>query len=793
MDKMKRFKNGVIIAILAGGVLWMVTPDVGENEAKQAAEALEIDVDEKCPDFIKKIQTAQTVEIVDVYDAKALLQQLKHYRDTLRKNATEAETLCKFIEIKNDEPQYQHVVDDCSSKIVRLGELAKKQGDEKNSAQELYDATLRNWELSSATGTGIDAALHDLRNVREKLNEYKKQAETGAENSDGDWAAYDIYDGIKEGLTPLISRIDAEIKRLEDRGKDYLASKSEVIGQTGQIDYNLPKMREIVDVLSDIKATPNLLPPYPEVPIVLEEEEPQPPPAVIEPDIRLAATGDLGQALLEPLVEKWLTANGATPLHGSTFIWNVQEGSRMLEVNAPEDMQGAEAGKLRILISGGLSKEAAFAAVSRTGDADLILTGLQPTHDMEKAWLPEGKTLQELDTKTMGRAYRARVCYDAVVFFRGNKVKENTISAKGMRALPKVFSTNDIARSEAVAVFGMQPESQDSEELGEKSLSQKELCSKYEDKVVLGVWHRDAGANVAVRNTPAISYAVSWDKETLKSIPDKYEPGVEGVLPSEETIATGRYAYSYSIYGYCSTREPSARRSQLAGRLLSYMADAEDSKVAETIKSCRFVPVMLSIGDMSRSIKLTKDDIPLAVLFEKLGTQKVRRYGYDPKTPELGVYGIRIPVQLHYEVGSTESNTMLDPDGHYYASSDKLLSAIGKELQGVSSALVVVLGHADPSWNAKLDVGIDSWRNNLSLSEKRAENVSNSNLKSQLTGLSGVEHVFLGTSWARPARDIVSDRPLEEQEKALELCRRVEVFLIFPVPGSPASAVQTPQ
>lgn len=766
---------GVLLAL---GLAYMLTPDSGQEEADMIAKTFKKDVSKELAEANALMATRP--EIQDNYKVADLVSALQTHRGRLEDNSQKAAELVEYVEAHNKEAQPQHVIDSCSSRMAQLPGLNAEQKDEQQRAVTLYDSTLADWEKVAGQPNAELEACKRMEELCSRLEERLSFAENGKKITKPDWDSRDVYRQTTKRIKRYLGLLRAELDVRRKQQQEVEMYRNQVIGADAKVDHSKPKVQEIDSIMADIRGYE----PHEES-LQLPPLKPAPPPPVFKPDMVLAATGDLPEALLMPLVELWLRENKATPVQGKRFTWELsKKGNREIEVNAPAVIQGKEAGKLRIRVLPALEKVQAFEALAVSGNVDLLLTGQRPTRDMLARWLPEGKSLQELDAETAGRSFRARVCYDALVFFRGNQYQVNSIRSAALRdaSNPKVFSRSDKARAEAVSICGLQPGVSDVEEPAE--LSREALCEKHADKMILGVWHKDAAGNIFVKNIPTICYAAGWESEDAqKNIPQEYRPEKEGVSPTPENIASGRYAYSYSIYFYRSTRDTSSRAAALSRSLLTFAANAEDRRVASLINSRGFVPVQLGVDSMSRSNRLTRDDLPLPVLFKKMG-DLANEYGYDEQESEW-VYGVRVTMPLYYETGSAEASekdVMLDPDAAYYTSTQafaRIREAVGNE-----KATVVVLGHADPQWGKKLDVEPNSWKKNLKLSEARAENVSKKKVMPQMSASDKLKHCAIGSGWARPACDLSLSRSIDEQENELSRCRRVEVFIIFPVPGA---------
>ncbi len=777
--------GGVFAALL--GLAWCCSDD-GEEAYNAAAEVYKKMVVAEVNEVAKA--ASKPVKAQYVYDADALLSQLESCLREIESKSRDSQVLAEEIEELNNKQQPENVVVECGEKLARIKELNKECLELQNEAQSLYNEVLKEWETKANEPDETYANFAEAEKICAELPKYKDEAIERRKHGKSHWKGRRIYTWIIEKLYKVkVPRVISQMNKRKAELADARASREMVItdekvGEGKQakfiVDHNKPKMVEIDTTLNKIKeckggnesvAMPDVKP----------EPKPLPPPE-FKPDLVLTATGDLADSLLSSLVTRWLTENQAKPVNGSRFVWAKRKGNLELEANVPAALQGAEPGKLRIRIVPVQNAAAAFESVGAQGNANLMLTGITPDREMLACWLPEGTSQEQL-----GRAFKARVCYDALVFFKGNGLKlESPLRSAEMKKKPTVYSVNDAARCEAAQVFGLIPNAHDVQET--ETLSMGDLRTKHVDKMIFGVWHKDAAGALSYSKAPTISYAAGWESEAaFKHVPAEYMPFPEGVTPTPENIATGRYAFSYSIYGYRSTRDTDSRSSALAADLLAFIANAENSSVAQIISDAGFVPVELGMDNMKRDNELTRDDLPIPVLLKAMG-KDAEKFGYDVdeamEDKNYSVYGVRVPFAIYFKTGSAqggEGQVTLDADAVYYTSTDAFARI--QELVKNERAVVVVVGHADIQHKGTLRVDAASWKSNLDLSQRRAVFLG-TDLKKKFPGSKLLSHVAIGTGWARPACDISLNKDTAAQENELFRCRRAEVFIVFPVPGS---------
>lgn len=769
-NKLIKFGIGFIVAL----VVAFAISDDGEEEARESARRFSRMVNGE----MNVARDTAEMKAEDRYEYRPddLLARLEGYRRRLEKNAGDSRAMSDELEQVNDEPQLQHVIDDFNNKLLQIKEINAGCDELRRQAEEVYNTTRREWEAKAAEP---DSEPEDLLRAEEtcaKLTEYKAEAENRRSNCKSGWKeARATYNRLIKRLKIKVPQIVSQLTLRREEREKAAASRAAVIGAGNTVDDTKPQMKAINDVMAAIRTCQGG---SAEVVLPALKPEPKPlPPPEFKPDMVLTATGDLPEALLRPLVVRWLEAKKASPCKGDRFIWDIRKGNMELEVYAPAALQGAESGKLRIRIVPMNTAAAAFESIGRQGSAHLMLTGALPSKGTVEAQAGGSAGQQE-----PGREFKARICYDALVFFGGSALKLTPpLRASVMKNQPTVFSVNDAARTEAVQVFGLTPHDHDVAE--EEVLSCGELRDMYADKMILGVWHKDAAGAMSLSKMPAIGYAAGWEsEEAFRHVPEEYLPATAGVEPTPENIATGRYAYSYSIYGYRSERDVSSTASALAADLLAFIADAENARVAQVIRDAGFVPVELGMDNSVRSNQLTRDDLPIPVLLKAMEGD-AEKFGYDADESEW-VYGVRVPFAMYFRTGSSEGDESwltLDADTAYYTST-QAFARIQELVQGERAAVVVV-GHADIQHKGALKVDASSWRTNLALSQKRADFVGDVLRKKFPTGKM-LRHVAIGTGWARPSCDISLTENADTQENELARCRRAEVFIIFPVPGS---------
>lgn len=723
-------------------------------------------------------------DIADVspFDSSNLLTRLDDYEKRAAAVRREAEGIYEFLSDKQGTEQPESTCKQWATQLARLQRCLAQLAALQAEAQEVYDAKMASW-LSAANEAGTIADYSaELKELSQKLEALKKKL-TGRRGSvDPDGIAYAGYNMDIKRVNKRQKLIEETLAEWNQTTKAAVEARAMVVTDAGEINKNGEPIVKADALMASILTAPACSVEGLVAPTIL----PAPPPPPFVPDFRIVTTGDLSDSLLEPLVNQWLKSHKATPLEGEgkSFTWNVKdEHTREIEVKVPSDFPGVTDGVLRIRMTTEPNGSTVFTHLLNGGDADLVLTGRKMSKQMESLWLPKGQTLETLDPQGKGRAYRTRVCSDALIFFRGDALAVEAVSAGVLQTTPKVFASDDAGRMEASSLFSLLPDATDRRVMAADK-SAATVTQEYPEQLFMGTWHQDGlnhnpGRALAVSSQTALGYSTCWDDEAvLKNIPSEYRAVGAGCVPTDDTINSGQYAFSYNITFYRSV-QADGKAAAAAADLMAYASDVKNKEVEALVRVRGFAPLQFELSRPNNT--LSDKDLPLALVIrqmEKAGLDM----GYDADACTW-VYGVRIPIPLYYEVGSAtsdgKSSVAIDPDSRYYTEAQGL-QAITRMTEGRRACLVLV-GHADPQWGKKLDTGKESWKKNLSLSTERANGVYQSLFRDILAGNAQLGNVQLGVSWARPAVDLDRQKSVEEQETALGRCRRVDIFLIFPM------------
>lgn len=770
-----------VIALCAGSFTLKTCNDsrIAEEEAQQQQLFRKKNV----TPMLKEVNDAtapRSASSASPFDAAGLLAKLSDYDKRTAAQRRELEEIFAFLQEKQGTELPENVCKQWENQLARLKSGKTGLDAQQEEAQGIYDAQLQQWLATAAQTQDIKTHADELAALATALQALQKTAERRRREVDSDGVAY-------TGYTMDIKRIKKRLKLIEEKKAEWDAitkaaveARAAVVTDTGEINRNGEPIRKAEELLANILVDPECDAESLTAPTIL----PAPPPPPFVPDIRIVTTGDLADSLLEPMVNQWLKARKATPMEGeNTFTWNVaNENTREIEVKVPEKLQGADKGVLRIRVTTETNGASVFTHLLAGGDADLVLTGRKMSKQMEGMWLPQGKTLEMMDPAGKGRAYRTRVCSDALLFFRGSGMDLETVSTHVLESTPKVLSVDDAGRMEAAALFGQAAKATDHRAMT-TGKTPAAITREHPDHLFLGTWHQDGlnhnpGRALSASGNAALGYSTCWDDEAvLKNIPAEYRAVAAGCIPTDDSIMSGQYAFSYNISFYRSTQNNP--KASAAADLMTYAGDVTNAEVGELVRLHGFAPMQFELSKPDNT--LTDEDLPLAMVIRQMETSGLDM-GYDADSCTW-VYGVRIPIPLYYAVGSVTSDgkkaVEIDPDSRYYTEAQGL-QAINKMVQGKKACLVLV-GHADPQWGKKLDTSKESWRKNLTLSADRAKGVYQTLFHDIFGGHAQLGKVQLGTSWARPAADIHLGKAVEDQEAALERCRRVDIFLIFPL------------
>lgn len=702
------------------------------------------------------------------FNTEDIRQTLTSYQERLAALQKECNAICDYLkekagkELPNTECGEWNVkkkrLDDLVKEIERLGQEAqdayKRQVEEWESAGAKVDADAKAWfETIGELAEHVDKLRGHAAKMQKEV--ISKEALHGYRNNEK---------SLKRGKKSLVSEQDKLKKECESIRK----AMSEILGPDGKVNPDAPGIKGIVALL-----------PNPSIPVVDIDSLPPPTPLPdheppFEPDVRIVTTGDLAEELAKPLLKGWL---GDCGVIFSESDWKEpDEITKQIAVKVPPEIQGKEQGKLRIQIITERNSAAIFSWL-RAGQekADIVLTGRRLSNAQRAAYdVPEAAG---------NGLFRARVCSDALLFFRGEGIEFECLNAHMLLEGSKVYSSDDVGRMEAASIFGFAPNGNDIllDETRGKSID--DLRRQYRDQIILGVWHKDGmrGKDAKSEDEESkkrlrtvrgheLSYSseidINSDGEALAYRRFLREYQKKGCPPLKPTINAGRYAYAYDI---CFYRSTTPRPEAAAGEnLLEWAGNAKNERVAELVEKHGFVPVRPQEPDANAP--LTNEDLPIDKLIQKLPES----FGYV-RGETVWVKGMRFNVPLFYRVG--DKNVKVDST--YRSGVEKALGDIKKLTQGKRACLVLA-GHADPQYGKKLDASDRSWNFNDKLSLERANVIYADLFGKECPDTSTLMHVTLGCSWAFPVRDIDLSKRIAEQEDALERCRRVEVFLVFP-------------
>lgn len=745
-----------------------------EEEATQAAFRAKV-----VNPLIKEVsvQGEPATDEISPFETEELLSRLRHFENSARNKHEEGTVIYTDIESKQGSELPEKELKQWHAGAARVSNINDELAHYAKEAQQTHDSQIQLWEKAAAEDAEKSKAIAVDEQLENKVQNAIKKAQklfSGVQRSETARLGYssDIKK-LKRNLNQL-RRQNAEKKAHRAKMDE---SKAIVIGEDNHVNPQSVPIVEARALLEKIKGLRSFDTNILTVPTL----KPAPLPEPFRPDVHIVTTGDLSSTLLEPLVEAWLKDRKATPLNGNSFMWDMpDEQTRELEARVPASLQGKDAGILRIRISTENNSDFIFKHIRHgKGDANLVLTGRKMNILEEKEWLPLNETLSSLDPQTHGRTYRARLCSDALLFFRGNAINTTSIRQSDLRDAAKVFSCDDKGRAEVASIFGLTPSGRDITD-NTKNKSIRTLAEEHSSAIILGNWHNDSMSRtgsqaMSVAHNPTLSYAAGMDAaNALKNADKRFISLDDGCAPSEETINSGQYAFSYNITFYRATEnQPQA---QAAADLMQWAVNVNNKQTETLVRSKGYVPVQ-AVKVYSNS-KITNADLPLDMVLQKLES---RDFGYT-RGVSTWVYGSRISIPLYYEVGSDTANSngvAIDPDSQYYT--EKQALQIIRELVANGNACLVLVGHADPQWGKKLNVSKESWNGNMSLSNKRAAGVYASLFQKAFPDSATLNHITLGCSWARPASDISLTQEMERQEHALSRCRRVEVFVVFPL------------
>ena len=772
-------KMYVLWGVIAMVLLTLMVRCHNKNVRIEKERAEQMLFEKSARDKLKEVdQAGKNPEQPHSYSTAALKEQLKSDADRVRGIQEESKKLYDFLKEKSGSEQTESVCKEWQMRANRVRDLRADSDRVCQEAGAAYERQVQEWKSNGQTDARLAKKLEEMEKLEQEVGNLYKKARKKKNEVTPSEAAFYGYEMDCRKLKRNQKSLHEQKEQLKNQQEISQRERAAILDENGELNLEAPAVHELTDLLEKIRQTEKYDANSLSAPTVL----PEPPPPPFEPDLRMATTGDLADELLVPLIETWLAERGATPIQGSSFVWNMpNEVTKEIELKVPTSLQGKDTGRLRIRIMTEPNGAAIFDYI-RCGKekADLVLTGRKMNTLQEKEWLPIGQTLAQLDPQGHGRAYRTRVCSDALLFFRGGDIRDNNcLDAKSLSTVPKLYSTDDDGRSEAAGIFGLVPTKNDAQVATTQGKSIQTLCTQFKRCIVLGSWHKDSQNRHNAMSTaggPTLSYSAGLSvgavdvassyKRFLKDYSNK------GCLPTESTINSGQYAFAYNVSLYRATTTSS---DSVAADFMNWAGDATSEKLASLVKSRGFVPIRMEKPNADS--QLTDADLPIDELLRILG----ERYGYTRRV-NTWVRGTRIAVPLYYAVGSSktgESSVAVDPDSVYYT--EKQAIDIIRTLTEGRLACLVLVGHADPQYGGRLDVGDGSWKFNDNLSRKRAELIYSTLFGKTCPDSTTLTHATLGCSWARPACDIDLKKSIDAQENALSRCRRVEVFVVFPL------------
>ncbi len=574
--------------------------------------------------------------------------------------------------------------------------------------------------------------------------------------------AASIFQDDAEALAGWAAGYDAQKKELEDKAQASEAASDglwvEDAAGKPRLNPDNATARECRKTLDKIEALSRTQ--VGEFPSVPDKVKIVPPPPPAEPDLVIAATGDLPDSLLRPLLDGWARAQGSD---------GMTEENGMLVYSIPSSELGAEPGKFRVKVCR-QDGEAAFEPL-RKGTVDMLLTGR----------IVAGQTLKEWNDSLRGShpalhgdenvsKRMAHVAYDALIFFGGLREFSNGLTLRDIISSRKLFciGRHDSGRGEAAAVCGMASQEQDVVmDADESAVSTADFMSRSvsDDAICVGVYHSDI--NWLPNPDSAIASTVEGN---LKELPQKLKRRVIAVRgnkngdvitpPTRATISSGDYTYTYRINLF-NTKESAAAYS-----LMEYVLCPDAQKIVE---NHNFVSSsVVGIGAM----RLKNDVLPVEDVAARLGAE----YGYGPK--DTCLYGVRMPDKLsvHFDFKS-----VVLPPFAIHQDNPRVLSETAEEFLKVTAEVALVfVGHADCVYQGRVNYSNLSYTENRKLSEGRAVTVKGFYEAQQALAGKKLRMETVGASWLYPRRYIDKDKPLEQQQVSLADSRRVELFLILP-------------
>ncbi len=767
--------KSLIIKVIIGiaivfGLVKMCSSDEDAIKAEQQAAATH----KTAVGLVKQARTTQR-EVNDkalhsshVYDPSLLQQELDTLRSNMEKLRQEGDGFDNDLKSVEGALQPKAVVESSKQKLKRLEAINAELNKTSERAHQQYQQQTAQWEKPLPELIGLVPILKTMDTHCQAIEKKRKEVTKELNHNLGE--GYEVAAATNKSTHTYLNRFlkswAKEKKSLLDDQTHLQTARAALIAND-KINPNAPAIQQLNQTLAIIDQLSQ--PPYNTDLARLPQPDPnegKPKPFIA--DLQIATTGDLANALLGSIVEAWVadTHNHGLGLSGEIKRNLPQEGCIELTIPAPGIAGLQEQDVLRIKI---VTVPGAEAFQTLSGNAyDLLFTGRVMSQAQEQAWLA---SLPEQPIR-VERGRRVRIASDALIFFRNPDSKlPYAISSNDLSQTAKVFTAAYPGRIEAAEIFQVLPQAGDVTIQDQTSLTN--LLNEHPGKLLLGVYHKDRNA------LPNCLMGTRIDIDTQK-IPASYKknlPQELSYLPTDTTLNSTEYPFAFRINFFRSTS------NELAIKLMNYASD-KNSKAQAIVKAQGFTPVRLDLklDTQGRRATLDNKDLPIHDLIRELSQPAIRKtndFGYD--TTDQWVYGVKLPYPIHYQTGSSEnlSDMNVDPESVY--SLEETINSIIKVAKTGPLAIVMV-GHADCTYQGKIMFTKESFEFNKKLSANRAQSAYSTFFQSTFTPdkYPDIINLSLHCSWTRPCREINVSRSAAEQQQNLAWCRRVEVFLIFP-------------
>lgn len=573
---------------------------------------------------------------------------------------------------QNSQQKAQGKANAFDKRIADAAELAQTKQAEHDELQKIGSADK---VTSLNEGSTLDVLYAAVRYCRAELERITDEAEANVIN--GEWPVEDDEDDVvsayyKERTRDIESRL-ATVKQFEER----LAKEVQILQSWKDNKSERPDVKLVNSLnakFEDDAEAKRII----ESNIRLKAQKPAQQAVEQTPKFVIAATSELTESLVLPLLKDWLAKQGKTEI-------NVQDSAKGRDVYAGEELQ------------------------VRVSPVELVTNPAETLNTTSAALVFRACRKAEVMLQDRDAALRESVvCLDGVVYYTSDS--ENTSQTiSEVESASRYFFAPGSSPRVLSDMCGIMPG-----EIDRVGTTQKmeEAIREAGERLIVGSYH--VQHDMLYANRTPVSLRSMKTGMVLNPIDDPTLLLNEYPLNLVQDIRVARKA---------DMAIPEANSFCL------YLTDM-DAACAPVIVECCYVPVLQTAEKRTEETVLRSKDIEVRKVLEALeslaknkhGSTLEKEFGYSKGSDFL--LGKYMPYSMHYDVGKSEGTTenivfnCRDCEFH--------LGVLGKDmlrmLEEHGKIAVIVVGHADVTGNS---------RNNQTLSEARAVNYVESVLQAQ--------------------------------------------------------------